>query len=149
MLVDGKKLSGILLEARPLPEGRQAIAIGIGVNTVAAPEGLPFPATSLAAEGFVLSAADVFSALTDAFAEAFVIWNNGKGLADILALWRRHAAGIGAPISVTTPTGTLTGVFETLDNQGRLLIATDNGRVETVSAGDVYFGTSATANKAR
>ena len=40
VLADGAKLAGILLEASKLPDGRHAVAIGIGVNVVAAPHGL-------------------------------------------------------------------------------------------------------------
>lgn len=146
LLLNGKKLSGILLEAKSVSGGRHAIAIGIGVNVVAAPEGLPAPATSLAEAGVAVSAEEVFAALTDSFAETFVRWQNGYGLPDVLDLWRRHAAGIGAPISVTTPTGPVSGIFETLDAQGRLLIRTDKGELKPISAGDVHFGTVASTN---
>jgi len=145
-LVAGRKLSGILLDMKPLPGGREAIAVGIGVNVVAAPGDMPFPATSLAGAGFVLNAEEVFEALTDTFAETFTIWSNGHGLGDVLALWKRYAAGIGGPISVTTPKGTLSGTFEALDAKGRLLVRTDGGALKTVSAGDVYFGTAASGD---
>src|SRR5690606_33456034 len=47
VLVDGAKLSGILLETTLLPDGRMGLAVGMGTNVVAAPEGLPYPAASL------------------------------------------------------------------------------------------------------
>ncbi len=148
VLVDGKKLSGILLEARPLPGGAIAIAIGIGVNIVAAPEDLPYPSVSLNEAGFVLSAETVFAALAESFAEIFTMWNNGAGLADVLELWRRHAAGIGGPISVTTPAGQVSGSFEALDDSGRLLVRTDSGELAKIAAGDVHFGMAASFSAA-
>ena len=51
VLADGAKLAGILLESAMLDDGRFALAIGIGVNVVAYPEDVPYPATSLAALG--------------------------------------------------------------------------------------------------
>ena len=51
VLADGAKLAGILLESALLPGSGYALAIGIGVNVVAHPDGLPYPATSLSALG--------------------------------------------------------------------------------------------------
>lgn len=148
VLVDGKKLSGILLEAQPVPGGGIAIAIGIGVNVIATPPDLPYPATSLREAGFVLSAETIFAGLAETFAEIFTLWNNRAGLADVLALWRRHATGIGGAISVTTPAGLVSGSFEALDDSGRLLVRTTGGALEKVAAGDVHFGHAASFSAA-
>ena len=51
VLAGRKKLVGIGLEAEAVAGGRLAVVVGIGVNVVAAPEGTPTPATSLAAIG--------------------------------------------------------------------------------------------------
>ena len=67
VLADGAKLAGILLESAQLDGGRYALAIGIGVNVVAHPEGLPYPATSLAALGADVDAEALFLALSDAW----------------------------------------------------------------------------------
>ena len=147
-LLDGKKLSGILLEARTMPGGAVAIAIGIGVNIVSAPQDLPYPSTSLNDAGFVLTAETVFAALAESFAEIFTLWNNGAGLTEVLGLWRRHAAGIGGPISVTTPAGQVSGSFEALDDAGRLLVRTDSGELAKIAAGDVHFGLAASFSAA-
>ena len=145
LLLDGKKLSGILIEAQSLTDGRQALAIGIGVNVVAAPTDLPYAATSLAAYGLTLTAETLFSFLSDSFADGLVLWRDGAGLADVLAVWRRHAAGIGGPISVALPAGRISGIFEALDDTGRLRVRLPDGQVQTVSAGDVHFGTAASS----
>ena len=51
VLAGGQKLAGILLEAEAVANDRLAVVVGIGTNVVAAPEGTPTPATSLAALG--------------------------------------------------------------------------------------------------
>src|SRR6185437_7423916 len=99
VLADGAKLAGILLEAQKRPDGRHAIVIGFGVNVVAAPQGLPYPAVSLAALGIERDAGAVFEALSDAWVDSFALWRDGDGIADVLARWRRAAAGIGAPVA--------------------------------------------------
>src|ERR1700710_1018694 len=49
VLAGRQKLAGILLEAEAVASGELAVVVGIGTNVVAAPDGTPTPATSLAA----------------------------------------------------------------------------------------------------
>ncbi|WMT88687.1 biotin--[acetyl-CoA-carboxylase] ligase [Pelagibacterium sp. 26DY04] len=144
LLADGAKLAGILLEAQKRPDGKTAIVIGIGVNVVAAPEGLPYPATSLAALGARFDAAAVFEALAESWVECYQKWNNGQGTADIIRAWRGSAAGIGTEVAVQRNDGVLRGVFETIDDAGHLIVRDDEGHRIAIAAGDVHFGTTAT-----
>ena len=147
VLADGAKLAGILLEAIKRPDGSHAVVIGFGVNVVAAPEGLPYPATSLAALGSTLTAEPLFAALTDSWVDAVETWNSGRGIPDILALWREAAAGIGAEVAVNREGDVVRGIFETIDDSGRLIVrANDNSRI-AITAGDVHFGVTASAGR--
>lgn len=67
VLASGAKLAGILLESALLDSDRAAVAIGIGVNVVAHPRDLPYPATSLTALGAPCDAETLFVALSDAW----------------------------------------------------------------------------------
>lgn len=143
VLADGAKLAGILLEAQKRPDGGMAIVVGFGVNVVAAPEGLPYPATSLRALGLDTTAETVFGALSDAWVETIETWDRGRGVTQVLALWRRSAAGIGAEVAVNRDGDIVRGIFETIDEAGRLIVrANDNSRI-AITAGDVHFGTTA------
>lgn len=147
VLADGAKLAGILLEAIKRPDGRQAVVIGFGVNVVAAPEGLPYPATSLRALGVSVGAAQLFGALSDSWVDAYTLWDGGRGVADILAAWRQAAAGIGSEVAVSRDGDVVRGIFETIDDAGRLIVrANDNSRI-AITAGDVHFGVTATAGR--
>ena len=145
VLADGAKLAGILLEASKLPDGRHAVAIGFGVNIVAAPQGLPYPATSLVDLGVSRTAEDVFEALSDAWIDTFGLWNEGRGIADVLTYWRASAAGLGAPVAVNQDGDILRGIFETIDDAGRLIIRAADDRRIAITAGDVHFGATASA----
>jgi BirA family transcriptional regulator, biotin operon repressor / biotin---[acetyl-CoA-carboxylase] ligase len=145
VLADGAKLAGILLEATRMPSGDTAIVVGCGVNVVAAPQGVPYPATSLRDMGVVSMAEDIFSALSDAWVEAFALWDHGRGVGDILELWRTAAAGIGAPVAVTQDGLVRRGIFETIDQSGRLIIRDETGARFPITAGDVHFGATASA----
>lgn len=148
ILVNGRKLAGILLESENGENGQVTLAVGLGVNVLSAPEDVPFPATSLAALGQRTSAEHVFAELSDAFAVFLGLWDNGRGLAAIRSQWLQHAAGLGQDISIRAGDGILQGIFRTLDEDGRLILQGADGVRRAVSAGDVYFGTAATIDSA-
>lgn len=145
VLAGRAKLCGILLEACKTPSGQTGVVIGCGVNVVAAPQGVPYATASLADLGFIRSSEDVFAALSDAWVETFALWNDGKGTADVLEFWRQSAAGIGGPISVQQDGLVRQGIFETIDSTGRLIMRDDSGARVTITAGDVHFGATASA----
>lgn len=145
VLADGAKLAGILLEAQKRADGRHAVVIGFGVNVVSSPTGLPYPATSLSALGVEITADTIFAALAEEWVVAYELWDHGRNVADILRLWRASAAGIGAEVAVARDGGVVRGIFETIDDTGRLIVrANDNSRI-AITAGDVHFGVTATA----
>ncbi|WDR05913.1 biotin--[acetyl-CoA-carboxylase] ligase [Devosia rhodophyticola] len=145
VLADGAKLAGILLEAQKLDDGRHAIAIGCGVNALAAPDGLPYPATSLTELGTGRTAQQVFETLSDCWVEVFGLWADGRGTAQVLQYWREAAAGIGSPVAINQNGQIVRGIFETIDDTGRLIVRADNDARIAITAGDVHFGATASA----
>src|SRR5882672_10499376 len=141
VMAERQKLTGILLEAL-------AVVVGIGTNVVAAPEGTPTPATSLAALGVHVGAEELFAALSDAWVEFHGIWDNGRGFADIRKLWLERAFGLGEPVAIQTGTVTVEGTFDTIDEAGCLIVRAADGKRTAVTAGEVYFGAAASAGAA-
>jgi BirA family biotin operon repressor/biotin-[acetyl-CoA-carboxylase] ligase len=144
VLAGKAKLAGILLESEPLPDA-VAVVIGIGVNLIAAPQDLPYAATSLAHLGRRVEAQQLFSALSDAWVDYVRLWDNGRGMARVRSLWLTRAAGVGAPVSVQVGGQIIEGVFETLDEAGRLLVRSADHSLVPVAAGEVQFGSAASA----
>jgi BirA family biotin operon repressor/biotin-[acetyl-CoA-carboxylase] ligase len=142
VLADGAKVAGVLLESEAQEPGL-AIVIGIGLNLASAPEGMPFPAQSLLALGHAVTAEDAFARLTDAWVPWVRLWNEGRGFDAVREAWLARATGIGQAVSVRTGDRVDTGTFETLDEQGRLILRQSDGTSRTISAGDVYFGDAA------
>jgi BirA family transcriptional regulator, biotin operon repressor / biotin---[acetyl-CoA-carboxylase] ligase len=143
VLAGGKKLAGILLEAEAVAGNGLAVVVGIGTNVVAAPEGTPTPATSLAALGVQIGAEELFAALSDAWVEFRGIWDNGRGFDAIRKLWLQRAAGLGERVAVQTGGSPLEGTFDTLDETGCLIVRTADGKRMPIAAGDIYFGSAA------
>jgi BirA family transcriptional regulator, biotin operon repressor / biotin---[acetyl-CoA-carboxylase] ligase len=147
-LAGRQKLAGILLEAESVRDNRLAVVVGIGTNVVAAPEGTPTPATSLTALGVQISAEELFAALSDSWTEFRGIWDNGRGFGEIRKLWLERAAGLGERVAIQTGGSTLEGTFDTLDETGCMIVRTADGRRLPVTAGDVYFGSTASVGAA-
>src|SRR5450756_2994353 len=134
-----KKLAGILLEAEAVADDRLAVVVGIGTNVVAAPEGTPTPATSLAALGVHIGAEELFAELSDAWSEFRGLWDNGHGFGEIRTLWLERAVGLGQPVAIRTGGSTVEGTFDSIDESGCMIIGTSGGKRVQISAGDVYF----------
>ncbi len=138
----GAKVAGMLAESVTTRDRRLACVVGVGVNCASAPQGLDYPAASLAdAFGRPIAAEALFVRLATRFHEALGVWGRGQGFAAIRALWLANAAGLGGPIRVADPRGARQGAFAGLDDGGRLLLRTATG-VETIEAADLYLAPS-------
>jgi BirA family biotin operon repressor/biotin-[acetyl-CoA-carboxylase] ligase len=135
LLLGGAKLAGILIEAESDPV--LALAVGIGVNCAAHPEGTPYPATDLAAQGALVTPERLLGALSVAMMKRLDLWSHGQGFAGVRADWLKRAAGLGQDIRVRLPERELAGRFEGLDDMGRLLLQAE-GHVTPVTAGEVF-----------
>ncbi len=139
VLYDGAKLCGILLESATLPNERLACVAGIGVNCRTHPKNTTYPATDLSAITGVPALPEmVFAKLSAAMARWLGVWAAGADFESIRAEWLTLAAGLGMPIRVSLPTRTVEGTFQTIDANGRLIVAQAAG-AHTIDAGDVFF----------
>ncbi|GAB5507261.1 MAG: biotin--[acetyl-CoA-carboxylase] ligase [Rhizobiaceae bacterium] len=148
VLARGAKMAGILLESGRQPDGRYALAIGIGVNVVGHPADTPYPATSISELGGRSSAAELFLALSDAWVDNMRAWNAGRGLPAIRDRWLKRAAGVGSEVAVRLHGDVLRGTFETIDSECRLVVRDRQGHKHLIAAGDVHFGAVASLGAA-
>ncbi|HEY9080040.1 biotin--[acetyl-CoA-carboxylase] ligase [Magnetovibrio sp.] len=145
VLVEGAKISGILMEAQPAFEADQFewLVLGIGVNVATHPvvEDGGFPATSLAAQGVLGEGLDV-ALLLDTLAKRFLAgvatWRN-LGFGPIRRHWLARARGVGGPVTVRLPNETLEGIFGALDEDGALVLHRDGHPNRLITAGDVFI----------
>lgn len=139
ILIGRKKTCGILLEGEALPEGRQAIVIGIGINVTVMPENPIYPVTCLRDQGSAASPEELFAHLFAAMAEVLDAWDRGRGIREITARWRDVACGIGEKITVNLPDRSISGLFVDIDDNGLLMLDTGQGRIMPIAAGDVFL----------
>ncbi|MBL6933533.1 MAG: biotin--[acetyl-CoA-carboxylase] ligase [Rhodospirillales bacterium] len=138
VLVEGRKISGILLESKTVPlGGMDWLVIGVGLNIKHYPEDVEFPATSLDREG----AKDVTPEIllenfTRRFLAGYVTWKN-LGFQPTRKAWLRRAAWLGQEITVRLERETLKGEFKALDKDGALILLHE-GNERRITAGDVF-----------
>lgn len=138
LLYDRKKVAGILMEATRLQE-HTGIVIGCGVNCVNSPDSMPYAVTNFAAEGHIVSAPAIFELFSADVASGLAEWQAGANFAAIRADWLSRASGVGEQITVRLNDRELTGRFDGLDGQGRLLLSHPENGTSVISAGDVFM----------
>ena len=139
LLIDGKKVCGILPELVTDPDGRNWIVLGIGINLVPVdvPEAL-YPVGALADSHVDTTAGHVLTVLARMLLSWVETWRT-DGFGAVREQWRAYGPESGAPLSVRLPDGPVSGTFAGLDHDGALLLETATGRRKLV-VGDVMFG---------
>lgn len=137
-LINGAKLAGILLEGTSLPDGKTAIAIGVGVNVAHVPQGLDRQASALCEHRREATPAEMFEALSARMAKNLALFDRGAGFDAIREAWTSHALPLGTALQVKLPSGERRGRFAGIDQAGHLLLEIDGGARETIMVGDVF-----------
>lgn len=141
ILLNGKKLCGILSEMRGDMDHIQWIVVGIGVNLTATeatmPEEIRAVATSLTMSGFGdvpqnSLAAEILNRMEENYDLLCA-----EGFAPIRAEWMARGAFLNESITVNTIRGQMEGIFRGIDGDGCLLMERSAGKIERIAAGDV------------
>lgn len=141
VLVFGRKAVGILVESGARADGRLWLAVGIGVNLAHAPSETERPATSFAEHmpGPAPRPIDAIEVLASRFEAWRTLWAT-QGFDPIAKGWALRAHGLGERCEARLANRTLVGVAEGMDPDGALRLRLDDGALERITAGDVFFG---------
>lgn len=138
LLLNGKKLAGLLLESKTSTKHGLAVAIGFGMNIASHPLDPGLAATSLHEAGIETSPNAAMGLLAEYFERWRSIWNDGSRFDSIRAAWLDRSMPAGAPISVHAANGRVEGVFAGIDEDGALLLGLDDNSQKRVTAGDIF-----------
>src|SRR5690348_11989759 len=128
LLLDRMKVAGISVEGDKQASGRLAVVVGIGVNCRSHPEtGTLHPASDFSARGVAVAATELFGRLATRMAEELSRWDRGGNFAATRRAWLARSLGLGEPIRVNLTTRSIDGRFDTLDDDGRLVLTRDDG----------------------
>lgn len=137
LLINGRKLAGLLIETEPRA-GRLGFAvIGIGINvrheTADFSADVQDIATSIVmATGQLHRRADVLVALLNAFSSRLV-----GPFAGAREAWIASSLTLGKQVTLMTCRGRKQGQAMGLDESGALLLRGASGEIETITAGDM------------
>ncbi len=154
LLLDGKKVVGILVEAKtnvqrsadsvqrieePLNAIRSTLyaVVGVGINVGTKPSDLPETATSLAAEGGKnLEPFHLTARLYRRFLRWYDVWS-AEGFAPIREALRPQMALFGEIVHITAGNERFEGTASDLDEAGRLIVRLDSGMMRAFEMGEV------------
>ncbi len=137
LLLDGRKLAGMLTELRLSGDQLAFAVLGLGLNV-----NLDFTSTDLApfavslqmALGHPVERLPLLAAILERCESWYERLLSGESPH---AAWSARLETVGRPVVVSLADGTLEGLAVGVNAQGALLVQADDGQVHTVWAGDV------------
>jgi BirA family biotin operon repressor/biotin-[acetyl-CoA-carboxylase] ligase len=133
VLVEGKKISGILLESAYRDDHQLDYMIaGVGLNLVSAPEGANY---------LHFYKKIPLEELRDQFLTELLFFYHAwqaSGFVPIRDFWLKNAVGLLQKITVRLPNQVKEGIFITIDQDGALILQTERGQ-EKIVTGDVFI----------
>jgi len=135
VLLDGRKLAGILIRTRRDALGTVA-NIGIGLNLISAEIGEKRRAALDMVKVDVPKAVSIVSCIVQQLAQVLSCMN----ISAIQESWMAKSAYLGQGVVVVDGPRLITGVLRGIDDHGALLIEDELGLLQTVVAGDVVRG---------
>lgn len=145
LLMNGRKICGILAEIRADGETVHHAVVGIGINANAPtedfPESLREVATSIYAEsGQSLNKCKLTAQILYEFEPLYEQLISGKSsFAKLLPEWKSASDTLGKMIKVLTPRHTYEGIALDIDELGVLYLQLKSGEVVQIHSGDVLF----------
>ena len=143
LLLEGKKLGGILLESSSAASLDEILVIvGTGLNLASHPELAETGtagATNLRTHGLGIQPREALSALAWSTHDWLTIWDNGANFSEIRTEWLQRACGLGETVTVKHGGEVIRGLFDSLDENGALLLDCGEGRLRRITVGDVFL----------
>jgi BirA family biotin operon repressor/biotin-[acetyl-CoA-carboxylase] ligase len=140
ILVDGKKIAGILLESSAHGDMLDWLVIGVGVNVATSPDKVSFSTTCLhESSNPHVSVESVLKHFTVNFKRVIGEWSK-EGFAPVRKKWLKFAWCLGEKIEVKTEQELFQGSFTGLDETGAMILEIGEGEKLTLTAADVIMG---------
>lgn len=144
ILVNGRKVCGILTEMKAEQDKVDFIIVGIGLNVNTPARSLPKGASSLReeldhmkAEGN-LSRIEITKKILEKL-EEYYSKLKVEGFKPIMEEWKHLSAMLGSRIKVVLTNRTFEGQAHNLDPDGALVVRLDSGVLQKVSSGDIVM----------
>ena len=143
IVVNKKKVCGILTEMSAEQDYIQYVVIGVGINVNNAgseefPEEIRQTATSLRIEsGTPLSRAALIERVLFHLEKNYDTFVRKLDLGELMENYGKHLLNMNAEVRVLDPKGEFTGIARGINETGELLVEKDDGEIVQVYAGEV------------
>lgn len=138
VLVDNKKIAGILLESVSLKD-KNYVVIGVGVNIDKAPN-IDRKVTSMRDLGFeIKNPSDFLNILMTKFEKLYGQWKDDNNFIRTRKDWIRRAYNLNKVIIVDDGLRRISGVFREIDFDGALRLQLASGQYCNIVTGEVLF----------
>ena len=141
VLINGRKVSGILIELSTEADLLDHVVVGFGinVNTARFPPGLRTEPTSLLLEaGRRFPRASVLGSVLERFESKYRRFSR-EGPEPVLSDWRKRCDIEGREVSVEWLGEAIRGVVKCIDRDGALIVEDADGKTHRVHSGDVLY----------
>ena len=133
IILASKKLGGILLESKIIADSLSFVVVGIGINVNQAAGSLPEGATSIFATTRQKTPLErLLKSILEMLKGNYETLEDPEGL---MSKWWERCQHRSKSVGVETPKGIVKGVNVGVDLQGRLIVKTLDGNVETIEDG--------------
>jgi BirA family biotin operon repressor/biotin-[acetyl-CoA-carboxylase] ligase len=141
ILMGGRKVAGVLTEMGAELDHVKHITLGIGIDVNLSASEFPAEvrkiATSLRLEtGHLVNRVDLAASVLRELDRDYVRVTSGK-FESVANEWERQCGTIGRRVTIHVGPRVLTGLAESLDEDGALLLRTEHGHLERIIGGDV------------
>jgi len=136
ILVDGKKITGMLSEMEAESERVSFINIGLGINVNNDPTSREPMAASLKK---ILGRDVSRKALLSEFLDDFEARMNSGNFDNIISEWKEYTMTLGRRVKVVTTNDVSEGIATDVDENGALMLELENGSVKKVIYGDCFL----------
>jgi BirA family biotin operon repressor/biotin-[acetyl-CoA-carboxylase] ligase len=134
VLVNGRKVSGVLPEVEWEGERLLGVVLGMGINVSVDFSGTPLAESAISLEMAVGRPLDRLDVLADLLGRVDACYRSST----VFAVWKSHLRTLGQMVTV----GSVSGVAEDVDVDGALLVRDEQGEVQRVIAGDLFLSGS-------
>lgn len=139
ILIDGKKICGILLETIKF-QNKQFVIIGIGVNLSKTPNVQDQAVTSLKKEANIQTLpAEFTSGFIRQFDTEYCQWRQDGNFNKIREEWKKLAYNLHQNVTINNGNTNISGRFHDIDDHGAIILKTSNGQMVTINHGNLVF----------
>lgn len=140
IIVNGKKVCGILTEMSAEPDYINYVIIGVGinVNNTEFPDEIKETATSLLNEkGDRVGRTDLIVGIMDFFEYYYNVYEENQDIADFVDLYESYLVNKDKEVRVLDPKGEYKGIAQGINDNGELIVQKEDGSFVRIDSGEV------------